>query len=81
MTADRLIRAATVGGVLLVASIAAVVSYQHLYHLAITPRETRLDTDLLPPSIDGTVVTGSLLMLRSAWLGIAAPSLARIMSP
>jgi len=36
MTGDRLIRAATVAAVLLVAAIAAVVSYQHLYHLAIT---------------------------------------------
>jgi hypothetical protein len=65
--------------VLLVAAIAAVVSYQHLYHLAITHGETRLDADLLPLSIDGTVVTGSLLMLRSARLGIVTPWLARIM--
>ncbi len=76
---DRLIRAATAGAVLLVSAIAAVVSYQHLYHLAITHGETRLDAELLPMSIDGTVVTGSLLMLRSARLGIATPWLARIM--
>lgn len=48
MTGDRLIRAATVAAVLLVAAIAAVVSYQHLYHLAITHGETRLDAALLP---------------------------------
>jgi len=76
---DRLIRAATAGAVLLVAAIAAMVSYQHLYHLAVTHGETRLDADLLPLSIDGTVVTGSLLMLRSARQGIATPWLARIM--
>ncbi len=79
MTADRLIRAAAAAAVLLVAAIAAVVSYQHLYHLAITHGETRLDAALLPLSIDGTVVTGSFLMLRSARLGIGTPWLARIM--
>jgi hypothetical protein len=40
MTGDRLIRAATAVTVLLVAAIAAIVSYQHLYHLAITHGET-----------------------------------------
>jgi hypothetical protein len=79
MTGDRLIRAATAVTVLLVAAIAAIVSYQHLYHLAITHGETRLDAALLPLSIDGTVVTGSLLMLRAARLGLGTPWLARVM--
>jgi len=61
---DRLIRASTAAAVLLVAAIAAAVSYQHLYHLAVTHGETGLDAALMPLSIDGTVVTGSLLMLR-----------------
>jgi hypothetical protein len=77
MTGDRLIRAGTAAAVLLVAVIAAVVSYQHLYHLAITHGETRMDAALLPLSIDGTVVTGSLLMLRAARLGLGTPWLAR----
>jgi hypothetical protein len=46
---------------------------------AITHGETRLDAALLPLSIDGTVVTGSLLMLRAARLGLGTPWLARIM--
>jgi hypothetical protein len=76
---DRLIRVGTAAAVLLVAAIAAVVSYQHLYHLAITHGETRLDAALVPLSIDGTVVTGSLLMLRAARLGLGTPWLARFM--
>ena len=76
---DKAIRHLTTAAVLLVAAIAAVVSYQHLYHLAVTHGETRMDSALIPLSIDGTVVTASLLMLRAARLGLPTPWLARCM--
>jgi hypothetical protein len=42
MTASRLDRGATAAAVLLVASIAAVVSFVHIEHLAITHGQTQL---------------------------------------
>lgn len=76
---DRWLRAGTVLAVLTVAGIAAVISYEHLYHIAVTHGETRLDSMLIPLSIDGTVVTASMLMLRAARAGHPVPALVRLM--
>ena len=73
------IRAATTAAVLLVAAIAAVVSYIHIEHLAVTHRQTALATYLLPLSIDGTVAAASLVLLRAARAGLSAPWLAQAM--
>jgi hypothetical protein len=65
--------------VLLVAAIAAVVSFVHIEHLAVTHGQTWLAGVLLPVSIDGTVAAASLVMLRAAREGLGTPWLARFM--
>jgi Protein of unknown function (DUF2637) len=65
--------------VLLVAVIAAIVSFVHIEHLAVTHGQTQLAAYLLPVSIDGTVAACSLVMLRAARLGLPTPVLARVM--
>jgi len=76
---SRGIRAATAAAVLLVAVIAAVVSFVHIEHLAVTHGQTTLAAVLLPVSIDGTVAAASLVMLRAARAGLGTPWLARLM--
>lgn len=76
---DNLIRYGTGAAVLLVAGIAAVVSFQHIQHLALTHGQTSLAAALLPLSIDGTVAAASLVMLRAARTQLATPVLARFM--
>lgn len=79
MTGDRLIRTGTAAAVLLVAAIAATVSFVHIEHLAVTHGQTWLAAVLLPVSIDGTVAAASLVMLRAAREGQGTPWLARFM--
>lgn len=79
MNESRGIRAATAAAVLLVAAIAAVVSFVHIEHLAVTHGQTTLAAVLLPVSIDGTVAAASLVMLRAARAGLGTPWLARLM--
>ncbi len=79
MNGDRMNRAATAAAVLLVALIAAVISFVHIEHLALTHGQTELAAVLLPVSIDGTVAAASLVMLRAAREGLGTPSLARFM--
>jgi hypothetical protein len=78
MTGDRLARW-TAAAVLLVAAIAAVVSFVHIEHLAVTHGQTQLAAYLLPVSVDGTVAAASLVMLRAARAGLGTPVLARAM--
>src|SRR6266851_4609250 len=68
-------RTLTASAVLLVAAIAAVISYQHVVALAIRYGQPVLSAYLLPVSIDGAV--SSLVMLRAARTGVSAPWLAR----
>ena len=79
MTDDRTIRRLTAAAVLLVAAIAAVVSFIHIEHLAVTRGQTQLAAWLLPVSVDGTVAGASLSMLWAARAGLATPWLARVM--
>ena len=76
MTGDRY-RPVTAAAVLLVAAIAAVVSYMHVATLALDYGQPPLAAYLLPLSIDGMVATSSLVLLRSARTGVSAPWLAR----
>jgi len=76
---NRLTRAATTAAVLLVAVIAAVVSFVHIEHLAVTHGQTKLAAVLLPVSIDGTVAGASLVMVRAARARLGTPWLARVM--
>jgi hypothetical protein len=74
-----LARAGTTAAVLLVAVIAAVVSFVHIEHLAVTHGQTELAAVLLPVSIDGTVAGASLIMVRAARVLPGTPWLARVM--
>jgi hypothetical protein len=79
VTGETLGRLVTTGAVLLVATIAAVVSFVHIEHLAVTHGQTELASELLPLSIDGTVAAASMVMLRAARAGLGTPRLARFM--
>ena len=79
MSGETLGRLVTTGAVLLVAAIAAVVSFVHIEHLAVTHGQTELAAGLLPLSIDGTVAAASMVMLRAARAGLGTPWLARFM--
>jgi hypothetical protein len=70
-------RPLTAAAVLLVATIAAVVSYMHVATLALHYGQPPLAAYLLPLSIDGMVATSSLVLLRAARAGVSAPWLAR----
>jgi hypothetical protein len=49
--------------VLLVAMIAAVVSFRHMHQLALRHGESTLTAALIPLSVDGTVISSSLALL------------------
>jgi hypothetical protein len=70
-------KALTTAAVLLVATIAAIVSYWHVAELALRYGQPPVAAYLLPVSIDGLVAVASLVMLRSARLAVSAPWLAR----
>jgi hypothetical protein len=70
-------RPLTAAAVLLVAAIAAVVSYMHVATLALHYGQPPLAAYLLPLSIDGLVASSSLVMLRAARAQVSAPWLAR----
>ncbi|MGP0027915.1 MAG: DUF2637 domain-containing protein [Streptosporangiaceae bacterium] len=79
MTGDTGIRRMAAVAVLLVAAIAAVISYVHIERLAVTHGQAVLAAYLLPLSIDGTVAAASLVLLRAARAGLSAPWLAQAM--
>ncbi len=76
---DRGIRRGTTAAVLLVAVVAAVVSYIHIEHESARYGQDILAALLMPLSIDGTVAAASLVMLRAARLGQPVPWLGRAM--
>ena len=79
MTGEAAVRRMAAAAVLLVAAIAAVISYVHIERLAVTHGQSALAAYLLPLSIDGTVAAASLAMLRTARAGLSTPHLARFM--
>ena len=79
MTGEAAVRRMAAAAVLLVAAIAAVISYVHIERLAVTHGQTALAAYLLPLSIDGTVAAASLAMLRAARSAMGTPRLARFM--
>jgi hypothetical protein len=50
----------------LVAAIAAVVSYSHIFHLALALGQTRVAAYLLPLSVDGRIGAASAALLAAA---------------
>ncbi|WP_253876838.1 DUF2637 domain-containing protein [Actinomadura rupiterrae] len=86
--ADRLIRATTTASVVLLALIAAVVSYRHMHHLARLHGESECTAALIPLSVDGMIVASSMAILsanrtrgregRLAWALLIVGSLASL---
>ncbi|MBE1531142.1 DUF2637 domain-containing protein [Actinomadura algeriensis] len=76
MTAgDRLIRWGAAVATAVVAGIAAVISYGHAYELAVTYGESGATARALPLTVDGLIVTCSLVLLDAARRGHRAPVL------
>jgi hypothetical protein len=73
---DRLIRITTALAVLMVASVAAIISYQHAYELVATHGETGLTARLLPFTVDGLIWAASMVALDASRRNHAVPSLA-----
>jgi Protein of unknown function (DUF2637) len=61
---DRVLRGVTVCVVWVVAVIAAIVSYTHIRFLGLSHGQGRLAATLLPFSVDGLVLAGSLVLLH-----------------
>ncbi len=72
-------RTATTVAVIVVAGIAAAISFVHIETLVVRYGQPLAAAVMLPVSVDGTVATASLAMLRSARTGLSTPWLARTM--
>lgn len=64
--ADVWIRRTTTTSVVLVAGIAAVVSYQHMHELAVQNGESWLGAMLIPLAVDGMIVASSMSVLHAS---------------
>ncbi len=78
-SSDKAIRILTAFAVLVVAGIAAVVSYSHIYGLGRAHGQDGTAARLLPLSVDGLILAASLVLLHEARNDRAAPRLARFM--
>jgi hypothetical protein len=68
-SSDRCIRLATVVSVVLLAVIAAVVSFGHMRELALRHGEARWSATFIPLSVDGMVVAASMSVLLASKTG------------
>jgi hypothetical protein len=73
---DRLIRLTTALAVLMVAGVAAVISYQHAYELVTSHGETGLTARLLPFTVDGLIWAASMVVLDASRRNHPVPRLA-----
>jgi hypothetical protein len=73
---DRLIRLTTAIAVLMVAGVAAVISYQHAYELVTTHGETGFTARLLPFTVDGLIWAASMVALDASRRNHSVPRLA-----
>jgi len=73
---DRLIRVTTALAVIAVASVAAIISYQHAYELVHTHGESGLTARLLPFTVDGLIWAASMVVLDASRRNQRVPSLA-----
>jgi hypothetical protein len=73
---DRLIRLTTALAVLMVAGVAAVISYQHAYELVTTHGETGFTAHLLPFTVDGLIWAASMVVLDATRRNHPVPRLA-----
>lgn len=67
--ADRWIRWTTTSSVVLVAGIAAVVSYRHMHELALRHGESEFGARLVPLAVDGMIVASSMSILLASRYG------------
>lgn len=65
-SADTAIRWGASGAVLVVAAVAAYISYRHAYELATTHGETRGTAAGWPLTVDGLIFAASMVLLQSA---------------
>jgi hypothetical protein len=66
MDSSRWSRWTTIAAVLMLAVIAAVVSYSHMYELALRNGEPEWRAALFPLSVDGMIVAASMNLLSDA---------------
>ncbi|WP_435110347.1 DUF2637 domain-containing protein [Nocardiopsis synnemataformans] len=66
MDSSRWFRWTTIAAVLMLAVIAAVVSYSHMYELALRHGEPEWRAALFPLSVDGMIVGASMTLLSDA---------------
>ena len=69
MESARWSRWVTIAAVLMLAGIAAVVSYSHMYELALRHGEPEWRAALFPLSVDGMIVASSMTLLSDARRG------------
>jgi hypothetical protein len=74
---ERLIKWSTAAAVLCVATVAAVVSYDHAYALVRTYGEDGWTARLVPLTVDGLIYASSMVLLHSARRRLPVPQLAR----
>lgn len=72
------IRRATTVVVVIVAGIAAYISYRHAYELATANGETASTAHAWPLTVDGLIFAASMVLLRSARTGSRPPLLAYV---
>ncbi len=75
---NTVLRRMTGAAVLLVGGIAAVVSYMHIYKIAVQLGQPALAAWLMPLSVDGTVGAASAALLWAARSGQRSPWTARV---
>jgi hypothetical protein len=73
---DRLTRFTTALAVITVASVAAIISYQHAYELVRTHGESGLTARLLPFTVDGLIWAASMVVLDASRRNQRVPRLA-----
>jgi hypothetical protein len=76
MAAVRRIQRTTIAGVVLLAVIAAVVSFRHMHELCLRHGEDHLAAVLIPLAVDGTIVVASMSILLANRCGSRGGALA-----
>jgi hypothetical protein len=74
--AVRRIRRTTIAGVVLLAVVAAVVSFRHMHELCLRHGEDQLAAVLIPLAVDGTIVVASMSILPANRYGSRGGALA-----
>ncbi|MET9067266.1 DUF2637 domain-containing protein [Streptosporangium sandarakinum] len=72
-----MIRIATTVVVVLLAAVAAVVSYRHAFEVVVANGESGLTAYLVPLTIDGAIFASSMVLLDAARRRLPVPALAR----